>query len=295
MKKGGLLARGRRLLGRLLSKSIVAMSPKTEYSAHNQKQFLRSGLCQFAGRQSFRSPWRMRVAYRALMNRRRFIDLLGLTGSIACASSMQSASGLALSSMTSDREIATAAADRNAIAIHPENPKYFLFRGGPLVLVAATEHYGSVINRRFDFTRYLQEAARVRQTVSRLFLLYRELQSPRNPYSPLKAESPDFVSPYPRQGPGKAIDGEPKYNLDEWNPEYIDRLHRFLSLASTLGIVVELTVFSNTYSDRTWDLNPLRDKNNNQGIGTGQWQEYTSLKDQALVERLTCPLKTVPV
>ena len=137
--------------------------------------------------------------------------------------------------MPSARAMTPAAKDRNPIAIHPENPKYFLFRGRPLVLVAATEHNGSVINRRFDFTRYLEEAARVRQTVSRLFLLYRELQSPRNPYSPLKPESPDFVSPYPRQGPGKALDGEPTYNLDEWNPEYFDRLHRFLSSASSLA------------------------------------------------------------
>jgi hypothetical protein len=171
------------------------------------------------------------------------------------------------------------------IAVHPQNPKYFLFCGKPLVLVAATEHYGSVINRRFDFTRYLAEAADKRQTVTRLFLLFRELQSSRNPYSPLKAESPDFVAPYPRPGPGKAMDGEPMYNLDAWNPEYFDRLHRFLSTASSLGIVVELTVFSNTYSDQVWALNPLRDKNNLQGIGKGEWQEYTSLKDQALVDR----------
>src|SRR5262249_27564460 len=31
------------------------------------------------------------------------------------------------------------------ISIHPDNPKYFLFRGKPLVLITATEHYGSVI------------------------------------------------------------------------------------------------------------------------------------------------------
>jgi hypothetical protein len=37
------------------------------------------------------------------------------------------------------------------LRIHPDNPKYFLFRGKPLVLVTATEHYGSVINRPFDF------------------------------------------------------------------------------------------------------------------------------------------------
>jgi len=94
------------------------------------------------------------------------------------------------------------------IAIHPDNPKYFLFRGKPLVLVAATEHYGSVVNRRFDFARYLAEAADKKQTMTRTFLLFRELQSARNPSSPIKPESPDYIAPWPRPGPGLALDGE---------------------------------------------------------------------------------------
>jgi len=171
------------------------------------------------------------------------------------------------------------------IAIHPDNPKYFLFRGKPLVLVAATEHYGSVVNRRFDFVRYLAEAADKKQTMTRTFLLFRELQSARNPSSPIKPESPDYIAPWPRPGPGLALDGEPKYDLDKWNPEYFDRLHRFLSLTSSSGIVVELTLFSNTYFDAVWQLNPLRAQNNLQGIGKVEWPEYTTLRDPDLVER----------
>src|ERR1700756_740249 len=47
----------------------------------------------------------------------------------------------------------------SAISLHPVNPRYFLFRGKPLVLITATEHYGSVINRAFDFGKYLDDAA----------------------------------------------------------------------------------------------------------------------------------------
>ena len=108
---------------------------------------------------------------------------------------------------TAQKEPAAAA---TPISIHPANPKYFLFRGKPLALITATEHYGSVINSRFDFERYLRDAADKKQTLTRLFLLFREQQSQRNPYSPLKVESPDFVTPYLRSGPGKALDGEPK-------------------------------------------------------------------------------------
>lgn len=177
------------------------------------------------------------------------------------------------------------APSQQAVRIPPDNPKYLLFRDKPLSLISASEHYGSVINRPFDYERYLDDAAAHKMTMTRTFLLYRELQSARNPSSPCKPESPDYIAPFVRSGPGKALDGEPIYDLDQWNPEYFERLHRFLDAASKRGIVVELTVFSNTYAEPVWALNPLRKENNKQGIGTLEWEDYLSLKDTALVER----------
>ncbi len=172
-----------------------------------------------------------------------------------------------------------------AVSLHPDNPRFFLFRNRPLILLAATEHYGSVINRPFDFDRYLADAADKHQTMTRTFLLFREQQSARNPSSPCKPESPDFVTPWLRTGPGNAIDGEPKYDLNQWNPEYFRRLHRFLSHASRLGIVVELTLFSNTYGDSVWGLNPLRAENNLQHVGKVPWYEYNTLHNESLLDR----------
>jgi hypothetical protein len=172
-----------------------------------------------------------------------------------------------------------------SIALHPDNPKYFLFRGKRLVLVTATEHYGSVINRPFDFKKYLDDAVDKKMTLTRTFLLYRELQTPRNPSSPCKPESPDYLAPYPRTGPNKALDGEPVYDLDQWNPEYFGRLRCFLCESSRRGIVVELTLFSHLYNDIIWKLSPLRKQNNKQGVGKGQWHEFVTLRDKALVER----------
>ena len=172
-----------------------------------------------------------------------------------------------------------------AIGIHPENPKYFLFRGKPLVLITASEHYGSVMNRPFDFEKYLDDAAEHKMTLTRTFLLFRELQGPRNPSSPCKPESPDYIAPFPRTGPGKALDGEPIYDLDQWNPEYFQRLHRFLEAASRRGIIVELTLFSNTYADNIWELNPFRAENNKQKLEKITWQDYLSLKNPELLRR----------
>lgn len=43
-----------------------------------------------------------------------------------------------------------------AIRSHPDNPKLFEFRGRPLVLLTATEHYGAVMNRPFDYKAYVE-------------------------------------------------------------------------------------------------------------------------------------------
>src|ERR1700759_3604163 len=93
-----------------------------------------------------------------------------------------------------------------AVRINPENPHYLLFRGKPLALVSASEHYGSVINRPFNYEKYLADAAAHKMTMTRTFLLFRELQSARNPSSPCKPDSPDYLSPFTRSGPGKALD-----------------------------------------------------------------------------------------
>jgi len=178
-----------------------------------------------------------------------------------------------------------AANAQEAIRINPANPRYLEFRGKPLVLISASEHYGSVINRAFDYEAYLDDAAAHKMTMTRTFLLYREQQTARNPSSPCKPESPDYISPFMRTGPGKAMDGEPAYDLDKWNPEYFERLHRFLDAASKRGIIVELTVFSNEYSPETWSLSPLRAENNLQHTGAVDWEEYITLKDKELVRR----------
>ena len=171
------------------------------------------------------------------------------------------------------------------IQLHPENPRYFLFRGKPLVLITASEHYGSVINRPFDYRKYLADAADKRMTMTRTFLLFRELQTPRNPWSPCKPETPDYIAPWPRTGPGLALDKEPIYDLDRWNAEYFARLRSFLEAASRRGIVVELTFFSHAYREYLWALNPLRAENNKQGVGKVPWEAYDSLTEPALVER----------
>ena len=68
--------------------------------------------------------------------------------------------------------------------------------------------------------------------------------------------------------------GKPQYDLDQWNPEFFERLHRFLSLAGDYGIIVEVVMLSNTYGDSVWELNPLHPRNNVNGLEDAKWPEY---------------------
>src|SRR6266852_4814128 len=48
------------------------------------------------------------------------------------------------------------AASAEPLALHRDNPHYFLFRGKPAVLVTSGEHYGAVLNLDFDYRKYLK-------------------------------------------------------------------------------------------------------------------------------------------
>src|SRR5690349_17453059 len=62
------------------------------------------------------------------------------------------------------------------IRLHPDNPRYFEFRGKPTVLVTSGEHYGAVLNLDFDFLPYLDELKARGLNLTRTFSgTYREV------------------------------------------------------------------------------------------------------------------------
>src|SRR5205085_4543755 len=62
-----------------------------------------------------------------------------------------------------------AAPENRPIALHPDNPHYFVFHGKPTVLVGSTEHYGAVLNNDFDNVKYLDTIQREGLNLTRTF------------------------------------------------------------------------------------------------------------------------------
>ncbi|MBL9172296.1 MAG: hypothetical protein JNL10_02070 [Verrucomicrobiales bacterium] len=155
------------------------------------------------------------------------------------------------------------------IALHPENPHYFLWREQPTILLTSGEHYGAVLNLDFDGAKYLQTLAGDRLNYTRIFSgAYVEpdgaFNIARNTLAPLPGR---FIAPWARSSqPGYAGGGN-RFDLEQWDPAYFARLKGFLSEASRNGVVVELTLFCPMYEEMQWRLSPMNASNNLQNLG----------------------------
>lgn len=157
------------------------------------------------------------------------------------------------------------------ITLNPENPHYFLFRDKPTVLIASTEHYGSVINPDFDYVTYLNEIASKKLNYTRTFAgSYVEYQGwfsiPNNTLAPASGR---LLAPWARSSTPGYLNGGNKFDLSRFDDAYFARLRDFVSQASSRGIVVELSLFCNYYTVPLWQLSPFYEKNNINGIHGG--------------------------
>ncbi|HEU5311601.1 MAG TPA: hypothetical protein VFV24_09135, partial [Candidatus Eisenbacteria bacterium] len=155
------------------------------------------------------------------------------------------------------------------LALHPENPRYFLFRGKPAILATSGEHYGAVLNRDFDYVPYLDELKAHGFNLTRTFAgTYREVPGSFGiPGNTLAPEPGMYLAPWPRSDVPGAGDGGQRFDLKRWSPEYFARLGAFVSEAGKRGIVVELVFFCTFYDDDVWRVSPMNPANNIQGIG----------------------------
>ncbi|HTV16142.1 MAG TPA: hypothetical protein VMD92_03165 [Acidobacteriaceae bacterium] len=172
------------------------------------------------------------------------------------------------------------------IRLDPVNPHYFLFRGKTIALVTSGEHYGAVINRAFDYHRYLATLAADGLNETRIFGgSYVEVPGQsfgilRNDLAPAPG---DFIAPWARSAtPGYAGGGN-KFDLNRWNPEYFRRLHDFLDEASRLGIVVEISLFSSQYGEAQWSLSPFNALNNVNGTELSDWKKVNTLDNGSIL------------
>jgi len=55
------------------------------------------------------------------------------------------------------------------IRLHPDNPRWFEWRGKAVALITSAEHYGAVLNQDFEFHRYLEAMQLEGMNYTRIF------------------------------------------------------------------------------------------------------------------------------
>lgn len=166
------------------------------------------------------------------------------------------------------------------IALHPQNPHYFLYQNRATALVGSGEHYGAVFNGDFDYHKYLETLEHDGMNYTRLFggsyveVPAKSFGIQRNDLAPAPGR---FVAPWARSAEPGYEGGGNKLDLEKWNPEFFSRFHDFLGEASKHGVIVEITLFSSQYGDLQWNFSPFNRKNNVNLTDEIDWKKLNTL------------------
>ena len=173
-------------------------------------------------------------------------------------------------------------ASQGVIRISEKNPHYFEYKGREILLITSAEHYGAVVNRKFDYIKYLDMLAEYGLNYTRIYP--GSIIEPAGCWMPEDTLAPeaDAITPWARSDVPGYIAGGNKFDLDQWDPEYFDRLRDFLRQADQRGVIVEICFF-NCLHDNYWEYSPLHKDANIQGVGECDYVGFQTLDDKALV------------
>lgn len=184
--------------------------------------------------------------------------------------------------------IKTGAAAGKPLSLHPANPRYFVFRGKPTIIITSGEHYGAVMNLDFDYVKYLETLRRDGMNHTRVFTgaAYVEPQGAFNIERNSMAPAPGrYIAPWARSATGGYANGGNKFDLSKWDENYFRRWKDFIAQASKREIIVEVNLFCPFYGDAQWKLSPFNANNNVNGLGNvGRLDVYTLDKHGGLLE-----------
>ena len=184
------------------------------------------------------------------------------------------------------------------LAVCPENPRYFQNTStGETVFLTGSHTWANLVDigpsdppPTFDFDASVDWMARLNHNFIRLWTW--ELvtwDTTANRHEKLHTAAPH---PFARTGPGKALDGKPKFNLTQFNPAYFTRLRSRVAAARNRGIYVSVMLFEGwglQFSPRAWEGHPFHPENNVNGLsgdsdGDGKGVEVHELGNRPVTE-----------
>lgn len=188
------------------------------------------------------------------------------------------------------------------LVVHPENPRYFMNAAtGRAVYLTGSHTWANLQERAlpetrpFDFSEYLRFLRGHGHNFVRLWhwehAAWMQFTERMIAYAP---------NAYMRQGPGRALDGKPKFDLDRYSKGYFDRLRERALAAGKRGIYVSVMLFQGFSIEKKggadddcgnpWHAHPFHKENNINGINgdpleSGQGREVHTLAIKPILAR----------
>jgi hypothetical protein len=179
--------------------------------------------------------------------------------------------------------------------VHPDNPRYFLYKGAPKVLVTSTEHFGGLINLDFDYKKYLATLGSLNLTLTQTWTgAYVEPDADVGPFNTLDPVPASYIAPWARSNtPGNKKGGN-KFDLTKFNSTFFDRLKDFVQEAAKYDIVVEIGLFGGYEQthESIWEYTPFC-PGNNVNVPPGSVNRTTVFSTQAPKVLLEAQMSTV--
>ncbi len=188
------------------------------------------------------------------------------------------------------------------------NPRYFTDKSGKAVYLTGSHTWNNLVDmsaaeppERFDFPAYVQWMKRYNHNFMRLWaweLVNWNTQGNREKKAQVHSV---FPQPWMRTGPGKALDGKPKFNLKKHDPVYFKRLKERVKLAAEHDIYVSVMLFEGwglQFSPSAFLNHPFHPANNINGINgdgnsDGSGVEIHALADEAITALQEAYIKEV--
>ena len=183
-----------------------------------------------------------------------------------------------------------------------DNPRYFAERDGKAILLTGSHVWYNLVDmgpqdppEPFDYAAHLDWLTKYNHNFMRMWAWEMIQWDTRGNGAGIRNEITTFyVQPHPwlRTGPGKALDGKPRFDLKRFNPEYFNRLKKRVTAARDRGIYVSVMLFEGWAMQRIedgWKLHPFHPENNINGIngdanGDGKGLEVHELVTDKVTE-----------
>jgi len=180
----------------------------------------------------------------------------------------------------------------------PSNPRYFTDGTGRAIYLTGSLTWSNQNDQGttdpppvFDFDAYLDFL----QVHNHNFIRLRRKELTQYSFTGLYDDQMVYVAgphPWPRTGPGLALDGKPKFDLGKFDQAFFDRLRSRVIAARDRGIYVSVMFFdgngpAGSKKPWCWDGHPFNVNNNINGIDgdpnkTGRGMDFDSLSVPAI-------------